>query len=183
MHLPTRDELNAETDRKYFLRYPTGPRVIDPDDASQDEYEAAWLEIRNEVLYYWTDDVFKKFFPTAGQLDAGDSVLIEYWNDIKDQISGQPGRWSWDSPPGAKPITVEYVTAHEQKGGFLVTFSEFLDENQAKAILWPNGMPSSARIEMTASILALVHLDLEALSQMPHEIAVMFTQAGIMTAD
>jgi hypothetical protein len=44
-------------------------------------------------------------------------------------------------------------------------------------------MPSSARIEMTASILALVHLDLEALSQMPHEIAVMFTQAGIMTAD
>jgi hypothetical protein len=97
MNLPTREELDAETDRKYFLRYPTGPRVIDPDGASQDLDEAAWLEIRNEVLDYWTDDVFKTFFPTAGQLDAGDSVLIEYWNDIKDQISGQPGRWSWDA--------------------------------------------------------------------------------------
>jgi hypothetical protein len=183
MSLPTREQLNAETDRRYFLRYPEGPRVIDPDDASHDPYEAAWLEIRTEVLYYWTDDVFKKFFPTAGQLDANDSVLIEYWNDIKDQILGQPGRWSWDTPPSAKPITVEYVTPHEQKGGFLVTFSDFLDETQAKAILWPNGMPSSARIEMTASILALVHLDIEALSHMPHEIAVKFTEASIMTAD
>jgi hypothetical protein len=183
MTLPTRDELYAETDRKYYLRYPDGPRVIDPDDASQDPYEAAWLQIRDEVLDYWTDDVFKKFFPTAGQLDAGDTVLIEYWNDIKDQICGKPGRWSWDSPPGAEPITVEYVTRHEEKGGFLVTFSDFLNEEQATAILWPNGMPSSARIEMTASILAHVHLDLEALSQMPHEIGVKFSEAGILTAD
>ena len=183
MTLPTREQLDAETDRKYFLQYPNGPRVIDPDDVSQDPYEAAWLQIRDEVLYYWTDDVFKRFFPTAGQLDAGDGVLIEYWNDIKEQISGRPGRWSWDTPPDAKPITIVEVTPHEQKGGFLVRFSDFLDENQAKAMLWPNGMPSTARIEMTADILALVHLDIEALSHMPHEIAVMFTQASILTAD
>jgi hypothetical protein len=183
MTLPTRDELHAETDRKYHLRHPNGPQVIDPDDASQDPDEADWLQIRDEVLYYWTDDVFKKFFPTAGQLDAGDTVLIEYWNDIKDQISGKPGRWSWDSPPGAKPLTVEDVVRHESKGGFLVTFSDFLNEEQAKAILWPNGMPSTARIEMTASIVALVHLDLDALSQMPHEIAAKFSEAGIVTGD
>jgi hypothetical protein len=183
MTLPTRDELYAETDRKYHLQYPTGPRVIDPDDGSHDPHEAAWLQIRDEVLYYWTDSTFKRFFPTAGQLDVGDTVLIEYWNDIKDQISGKPGRWSWDSPPDAKPLTVEEVTRHEDKGGFLVRFSDFLNEDQAKAILWPNGMPSTARIEMTASILAFVHLDLDALSQMPHEIAVMFSEAGIVTAE
>jgi hypothetical protein len=173
MTLPTRDELYAETDRKYYLQYPNGPRVIDPDDASHDPYEAAWLQIRDEVL----------FFPTAGQLDAGDTVLIEYWNDIKDQISGKPGRWSWDSPPDAKPLTVEEVVRHEDKGCFIVRFSEFLNEEQAKAILWPNGIPSSARIEMTGSILALVHLDIDALSQMPHEIAVMFSEAGIVRAE
>ena len=117
MTLPTREQLYAETDRKYFLQYPSGPRVIDPDDVSQDPYEAAWLQIRDEVLYYWTDDVFKKFFPTAGRLDAGDDVLIDYWNDIKEQISGRPGRWSWDTPPDAKPITIVEVTPHEQKGG------------------------------------------------------------------
>jgi hypothetical protein len=183
MTLQTRDELYAETDRKYYLRYPDGPRVIDPDDASQDPYEAAWLQLRDEVLYYWTDATFKKFFPTAGRLDDSDTVLIEYWNDIKDQIAGKPGRWSWDSPPGAKPLTVEEVTRHEDKGGFLVRFSDFLNEEQAKAILWPNGIPSTARIEMAGSILAFVHLDLDALSQMPHEIAAMFSEAGIVTAD
>jgi hypothetical protein len=26
-------------------------------------------------------------------------VLIEYWNDIRQQIAGGPGRWSWDAPP------------------------------------------------------------------------------------
>jgi hypothetical protein len=36
---------------------------------------------------------------------------------------------------------------------------------------------------MTASILALVHLDLEALSQMPHDIGVKFSEAGVMTED
>lgn len=183
MSLPTRDELHAETDRRYALRYPEGPGVIDPDAASHDPWEAAWIEIRDEVLYYWTDDVFKKFFPTAGQLDAGDTVLIDYWNDIKGQISGEPGRWSWDSPPGAKPLAVEEITRHEDKGGFLVRFSDTLNQDQAEAVLWPNGMPSSARIEMTASILALVHLDLQALSQMPHEIGVEFSEAGVMTED
>src|SRR5688572_2145540 len=88
MALPTRAELIDETDRRYFLRYPNGPRVIDPDDASHDPYEAAWLQIRDEVLWYWTDAAFKKFFPTAGQLQDGDGVLVEYWNDIKNQILG-----------------------------------------------------------------------------------------------
>src|SRR5918995_4730516 len=183
MSLPTREELFAETDRKYYLRYPDGPRVIAPDDASHDPYEAAWLQTRDEVLYYWTDDVFRKFFPTAGQLDDNDTVLLEYWHDIKDQISGKPGRWTWDSPPATQALDVEEVTRHEQRGGFLVRFSDFLNEDQAKAILWPNGMPSSARIEMTASILALVHLDLEALSQMPHHIGVKFSEASVMTQD
>jgi hypothetical protein len=183
MALPTRAELNDETDRRYFLRYPDGPRVIDPDDASHDPYEAAWLQIRDEVLWYWTDAAFKRFFPTAGQLQEGDGVLVEYWNDIKNQILGYPGRWTWDRPQGAPPITVEYVDRHHEKGGFLVSFSESVNLEQATAILWPNGLPPSATIEMTASILAHVQLDLEALRSMPDDIAAKFSEAGIITAD
>jgi hypothetical protein len=99
MTLWTREQLHAETDRRYLLRHPDGPPVTDPDDAAHDPCEIVWLEIRDEVLSCWTDDVFRNFFPTAGPLDASDSVLIEYWNDIKDQISGRPGRWSWESVP------------------------------------------------------------------------------------
>jgi hypothetical protein len=99
MTLPTREQLNAEADRRYFLRYPDAPRVVDPDDGARDPCEAAWLEIREEVLAAWTDEAFYRFFPTAGRLEPGDVVLIEYWNDIKDQIAGRPGRWSWDEPP------------------------------------------------------------------------------------
>lgn len=191
MTLPTRAQLYEETDRRYLVANPGAPHRIDPDDPAHDGYEAAWLEIRDSVLHEWTDQIFSGFFPTAGRLDPGnpdDAVLIDYWNDIKHQIcDGGPGRWSWDSPPpapaAAPATTVQYVERDERHGGFLVTFSDFLDEHQAKQILWPNGIPGSASVEMTASLIARVRLDLDALGQMPDEIARMFSEAGILTGE
>src|SRR5262245_56969595 len=106
MTLPTPEQLHSETDRRYSLWHPDGGG--DADDAGDDGEldgvshrpdEAAWLAIREQVLREWTDAVFNAFFPTAGDLAADDTVLIEYWIDIKLQISGEAGRWSWGSPP------------------------------------------------------------------------------------
>ena len=87
MTLPTPEQLDSETDR----RYSSTAR----DDIGD---ERAWLDIREQILVEWTDATFCAFFPTAGDLVADDTVLIEYWNDIKQQIAGEPGRWSWDDP-------------------------------------------------------------------------------------
>lgn len=85
MTLPTPEQLDTETDRRYSS---TARDVIGD--------ETAWLEIREQVLVEWTDATFNIIFPTAGSLAAGDTLLIEYWNDIKQQIAGEAGRWSWD---------------------------------------------------------------------------------------
>jgi hypothetical protein len=191
MPLPTRDQLYEETDKRYWSHYPGAPSPIDPNDPAHDGWEQKWLELRDQVLYEWTDKVFYEYFPDAGRLDpssTADEPLIRYWNDIKDQIcNGTSGEWNWDSAPQATPtapaITVEYVDRDERGGGFIVSFSAELDVDQAKAILWPNGMPSSASVEKTASILMRVRLDLEALQQMPHEIGTKFVEAGIMRAE
>jgi hypothetical protein len=190
MTIPTRDELYAETDKRYWSHHPEAPQQIDPNDASQDQWEQKWLSLRDEVLNEWTDKVFYEYFPAAGRLDpsnSADEQLIKYWNDIKSQIcNGTGGEWNWDSAPeahAAPQITLEYVERDNSGGGFIATFSAELDVDQAKAILWPNGMPSSASVEKTASITARVHLDMEAHRQMPHEIGVKFAEAGIMTAD
>jgi hypothetical protein len=97
MTLPTPEQLDAEADRQYWLSHPApsddaaeGAPVVD---------EASWREIREQVLCDWTAGIFNDFFPTAGALADDDTVLIEYWNDIKQQISGGPGRWSWDEAP------------------------------------------------------------------------------------
>src|SRR5262245_16784446 len=190
MTLPTRDELYQETDKRYWSNYPDAPERIDPNDPAQDQWEQKWLALRDEVLYQMTDKVFYEYFPDAGRLDpnnAADEHLIKYWNDIKSQIcNGVPGDWNWDSAPdttSAPAITLEYVIRDEPGGGFIATFSAELDEEQAKKILWPNGMPSSASVEKTASITFRVRLDMDAYSQMPHEIGVKFGEAGIMRAD
>jgi hypothetical protein len=190
MTLPTRDELYAETDKRYWSHYPDAPQQIDPNDSSQDQWEQKWLALRDEVLYEWTDKVFYEYFPTAGRLDpsnAADELLIKYWNDIRYQIcNGVSNEWNWDSPPDAQTapaITLEYVIRDERGGGFIATFSAELDEERAKNILWPNGMPSSASVEKTASITFRVRLDIDAYSQMPHEIGVKFGEAGIMRAE
>jgi hypothetical protein len=190
MTLPTREQLYEETDRRYYERYPDGPRVIDPDDSTHDDYERAWLEIRDQLLNEWTDSVFYEFFPDAGRLDPGDpndGQLIEYWNDIKIQICpGQQGNWSWNSPaeaPAQAAIEVVRVEKDNYQGGFLVDFSGEVDQDSAGRILWPNGVPSSASIEILSQYQARVRLDLEALQAMPHELATKFSEAGILTAD
>ena len=97
MTLPTPEELDAEADRQYLLSH---HGVADDTSATAPSVDAAnWREIREHVLSDWTSAVFNAFFPTAGDLAADDTVLIEYWNDIKQQIAGSPGRWSWDAPP------------------------------------------------------------------------------------
>ena len=90
MTLPTPEQLHTETDRRYSSTARDAIGGID---------EPAWLQIREEVLCEWTEAAFNDFFPTAGNLAADDTVLIDYWNDIKHQIAGETGRWSWDGPP------------------------------------------------------------------------------------
>ena len=97
MTLPTPEQLDAEADRQYLLCNPGS--ADEPDDLPRSRDEANWREIREHVLSDWTAAVFNGFFPTAGDLGADDTVLIEYWNDIRQQIAGGPGRWSWDAPP------------------------------------------------------------------------------------
>ena len=97
MTLPTPEQLDAEADRQYLLCNP-GP-ADQPDGLAHSRAETNWREIREHVLSDWTAAVFNVFFPPAGDLAAEDTVLIEYWNDIRQQISGGPGRWSWDAPP------------------------------------------------------------------------------------
>ena len=98
MSLPTPEQLDAEADRLYWLSFHALSE--DPDGTTPVVNETAWREIREQVLCEWTAAVFNTFFPTAGELGDDDTVLIEYWNDIEQQISGGPGRWSWDVSPG-----------------------------------------------------------------------------------
>ena len=97
MTLPTPEQLDAEADRQYLLCNPGS--ADHPDGLPRNRDGANWREIREHVLSDWTAAVFNVFFPTAGDLAADDTVLIEYWNDIRQQIAGGPGRWSWDAPP------------------------------------------------------------------------------------
>ena len=94
MTLPTPEQLHAETDRRYTYSH---------SDIEGGPDESAWSQIREGVLCEWTDASFHAFFPTAGNLAADDTVLIEYWTDIKMQIAGEGGRWSWDNPPDPAP--------------------------------------------------------------------------------
>jgi hypothetical protein len=50
MTLPTRDQLNAEVDRLFFIDHPDAPQRLDPDDPSQAGLVQAWIEIRDRIL-------------------------------------------------------------------------------------------------------------------------------------
>jgi hypothetical protein len=97
MSLPTPEQLDAETDRLYWLSHEA--ISDDPDATTTIVNETTWRELREQVLCDWTAAAFNAFFPTAGELGDDDTLLIEYWNDIKQQISGGHGRWSWDVAP------------------------------------------------------------------------------------
>ena len=97
MSLPTPEQLDAEADRRYRLAHHGPPE--NPETTTPVVDDAGWRAVREQVLCDWTAAVFNAFFPTAGELADDDTVLIEYWNDIKQQISGAPGRWSWDVAP------------------------------------------------------------------------------------
>jgi hypothetical protein len=99
MNLPRPEHLYTETERRYS-RYADAARAARGLEGGQHARdEQVWLAIREQVLDELTTAAFDAYFPTAGELAAEDIVLIDYWNDIKQQISGEPGRWSWDSPP------------------------------------------------------------------------------------
>src|SRR5580765_5752849 len=136
MALPTRDQLNAEVDRRFFEQYPDAPARLDPNDASQTAWVNAWLTIRDDVLNAWTNTVFFSFFPAAGQLDPnnpGDATLIEYWTDIRDQIrDGVPGRYSWTGDPAASQQGAQLVSVErDHAGGWVVTFDRPVSVDQA----------------------------------------------------
>jgi len=99
MTLPTPEQLDAETDRQYLLHNSASASGGEPAERLRGHDDAGWRELREHVLSDWTAAVFNAFFPTAGDLAADDTVLIDYWNDIRQQIAGGPGRWSWDAPP------------------------------------------------------------------------------------
>lgn len=101
MTLPTRDELHQMVDMEFREQHPSAPERLDPDQASHARLIAAWAAIRDQKATDWTGDVFASFFPDAGSLDPHDprdSTLVDYWNDIRNQIrDGPPGKYDWTS--------------------------------------------------------------------------------------
>jgi len=186
MSLPTRDELHAEVDRRFFESYPDAPARLDPGDPDHGEFIALWLGIRDAILEDWVDDVFARFFPGAGKLDPGnsaDATLIDYWLDIRDQIrDGAPGRFSWDGETSTAQLGVRSVD-QDPAGGWAVTFDREVTVEEAQAYLWTGGAPAGVQVESrSASAVRLSGLSAEALKAMTPEVAQQI-QWGVLTAE
>lgn len=106
MAIPTRRQLNNEVDRQFRERYPDAPDSLDRNNPRHARFITAWLELRDDVLNEWTDNVFHEFFPAVGSLDRNDpsqAEFIDYWTDIRHQIlEDAPPKFNWDSYSGSK---------------------------------------------------------------------------------
>jgi hypothetical protein len=186
MTLPTRDQLNAEVDRQFFIDHPTAPARLDPDDPSQAELVAAWIDIRDRVLAEWTDAVFYEFYPSAGKLDPGNpdhAEMIEYWKDIQHQIcNGVAGRWSWDAPQPA-PLAVVSIEAHPSRHGAVVTFNRPVGVEEAEQYLWGGPPPVGGTIEQYGDSAMFLELSVNALQHTREDVATRISEVLVLTSD
>lgn len=99
MHIPTRSDLHAAVDERYFERHPSAPNPIDPHDPTHRPWRDAWLAIRDEVVNEWVDNIFSVVYPDAGRLDPDNPAheqLIDAWLDLRDQIRDDAApRYDW----------------------------------------------------------------------------------------
>ena len=186
MTLPTRDQLNAEVDRLFFIDHPDAPQRLDPDDPSQASLVQAWIEIRDRILADWTDSVFYEFFPHAGRLDpnnSDDAQLIEYWKDIQHQIcNGPPGQYSWDNPQ-PEQLYVVSIEAHPSRNGAVVTFNRAVGVEEAEQFLWNGPPPVGATIEQYGASGMFLELSINALQHTREDVASRISEVMILTAD
>jgi len=186
MTLPTRDQLNAEVDRLFFIDHPDAPQRLDPDDPSQASLVQAWIEIRDRILNDWTDSVFYEFFPHAGRLDpnnSDDAQLIEYWRDIQHQIcNGPPGQYNWDNPQ-PEQLYVVSVEANPNGRGAVVTFNRPLGVEEAEQFLWSGPPPVGGGIEQHGNSAMLLQLSIDALQHTREDVAARISEVMILTAD
>jgi len=187
MSLPTRDQLNAAVDRRFFEYYPDAPAQLDPDDPDHGEFIALWLGIRDAILEDWVDEVFARFFPGAEKLDPDDSAdatLIDYWLDIRDQIrDGGRGRFNWDGDPTAPAQPAMRSVEHDPNGGWVVTFDRETSVAEATAYLWIGSLPVGVRVKSRSTdAVHLSGLSIEAMEAMTPEVA-RHIQPSVLTAD
>lgn len=108
MPVPTREQLNEETDRLFRSFLPDAPERLDPNDPDQAGYVENWIAIRDGLLDDWTDAAFSEIFPGRARatLDPADQAtpqLTAYWHDIRVEILEGAGQYDWRSNPPADP--------------------------------------------------------------------------------
>jgi hypothetical protein len=109
MALPTRDELLAHVELRFYELAPDAPIKLDPNNPAHQTMIRQWHQAHHEMLSQLTDKVFFGYYPDAPKrlnpVDGDHATYIEYWNDIAEQIDGRPGRYDWShgSIVGAAP--------------------------------------------------------------------------------
>jgi hypothetical protein len=199
MALPTHAQMNEAVDARFFEQHPDAPRKLDPNDPAQAPLVADWLKIRDDMLNEWTDYYFFEFYPDAPrQLDSNDPAhhdLIEFWNDIHHQLlTGQPGRWSWDSAvprtadaSAEPPLQHVSVEAIPDRTGFIVHFNRPTGVLEVEAYVWPgqDHLPVGCGVEVSpqGASQATIQTTVTALSIMRPDLANEMSQLGILTAE
>ena len=148
MTIPTQAQLHDEVERVFRDRFPAAPHRLDRDDPDQAGLVAAWLEIRDEIVNRWTDDVFYQLFPSGpGRLDPSDAThtdQIEYWLDIRDQIRDDaPAKFDYSPPPAL--VSVAYDPS--DLGALVLQFDGPIDVDAAVPYLWRNGLPAGVELQ------------------------------------
>ena len=99
MALPTRDELLAHVELRFYELAPDAPIKLDPNNPAHQTMIRQWHQAHHEMLSQLTDKVFFGYYPQAPKrldpADAEHATYIEYWKDIAEQIDGRPGRYDW----------------------------------------------------------------------------------------
>lgn len=177
MALPTRDELNAEVDRRFAEQFPDAPARLDDADPAHATWIEAWTGIRDEILNGWVDEVFARWFPDAGRLDPENpehAQLIDYWTDIRDQIrDGVSGRWDWSGDSGGDQETLRAVSVdRDPAGGWQVGFNRPVTVEEAETFLWSGGRPDGVVLEPdSGDRVRMRGLSIEAVQRMNPDVA------------
>jgi hypothetical protein len=182
MSFPTLAELYEEVDREFFEANPGAPARLDPNDSSQSSLVEDWNKRFDDKVNRWTDAVFKANYPfKATPLDPSDEAYVKVWLEMRDRIREEgPAVFHAAPAPGTRLLSVRQI----EWAGYALTFDGPVELDAVSQTLWPNGAPSGP--ELTAAGPSEYHLKgvtWEALEAMPHEIASMISEAGVLTAE